>query len=255
MTFLSSPSAINLSSSRPFFSPRVLFRSNRSKIACHSTEGSSEWVCGNKGLRSNLPFTVLAVDVSPSANSSSLTATVGSPSQSPLLSQWILGPRHIFLLNIIACSVGISASWLLFSAIPTILAFKRAAKSLERLMDVTTEELPDTMAALRLSGMEISELTTELSDLGQEITQGVRSSTRAVRVAEERLRHLTSMLPTVSTQDRIGPKEEATALAKKARELREGIAKGRLLFGAMLSVSQIFLKFQNLFMSSRPKKL
>ena len=121
-------------------------------------------------------------------------------------------------------------------------AFKTAAESLEKLMDVTREELPDTMAAVRLSGMEISDLTMELSDLGlvlvfsilklealikaldtlnyashffwdivnwielwppiicysyrQEITQGVRSSTRAVRVAEERLRQLTNITPT-----------------------------------------------------------
>lgn len=33
-------------------------------------------------------------------------------------------------------------------------------------MDVMREELPDTMAAVRLSGMEISDLTMELSDLG-----------------------------------------------------------------------------------------
>ena len=45
-------------------------------------------------------------------------------------------------------------------------AFKRAAESLEKLMDVTREELPDTMAAVRLSGMEISDLTMELSDIG-----------------------------------------------------------------------------------------
>lgn len=45
-------------------------------------------------------------------------------------------------------------------------AFKTAAESLEKLMDVTREELPDTMAAVRLSGMEISDLTMELSDLG-----------------------------------------------------------------------------------------
>lgn len=99
-------------------------------------------------------------------------------------------------------------------------------------MDATREELPDTMAAIRLSGMEISDLTMELSDLGsvyfrqallfmlfqpknicrlngnfisslssvcnlhrQEITQGVRSSTKAVRLAEERLRRLTNMAP------------------------------------------------------------
>lgn len=33
-------------------------------------------------------------------------------------------------------------------------------------MDAAREELPDTMAAVRLSGMEIIDLTTELSDLG-----------------------------------------------------------------------------------------
>lgn len=45
-------------------------------------------------------------------------------------------------------------------------AFKKAAESLEKLMDVMREELPGTMAAVRLSGMEISDLTMELSDLG-----------------------------------------------------------------------------------------
>lgn len=33
-------------------------------------------------------------------------------------------------------------------------------------MDVIREELPETMAAVRLSGMEISDLTMELSDMG-----------------------------------------------------------------------------------------
>lgn len=45
-------------------------------------------------------------------------------------------------------------------------AFKRAAESMEKLMDAVREELPGTMAAVRLSGMEISDLTMELSDLG-----------------------------------------------------------------------------------------
>ncbi|XP_059642596.1 uncharacterized protein LOC132284501 isoform X2 [Cornus florida] len=127
---------------------------------------------------------------------SSFTATVGSSSPSSLqLSQWTLTHRHIQMLNVIACAAAVSATWLFCSAIPTLLAFKRAAESMEKLWDVTREELPDTMAAVRLSGMEISDLTMELSDLGQEITQGVKSSTRAVRLAEERLRRLTNMAP------------------------------------------------------------
>ncbi|KAA8546900.1 hypothetical protein F0562_003329 [Nyssa sinensis] len=122
-------------------------------------------------------------------------ATVGSSPSSLQLSQWNLTHRHILMLNVIACAAAISATWLFCYAIPTLLAFKREAESMEKLMDVTREELPDIMAAVRLSGMEISDLTMELNDLGQEITQGVRSSTRVVRLAEERLRRLTNMAP------------------------------------------------------------
>ena len=44
-------------------------------------------------------------------------------------------------------------------------AMGRAATSLSKLADTAREELPSTMAAIRLSGMEISDLTLELSDL------------------------------------------------------------------------------------------
>lgn len=132
-----------------------------------------------------------------------LSSAVGSsPELGPY--QCTITHRHIHVLSFIACGVAISATWLFCSAIPTLLAFRRAAESLEKLMDATREELPDTMAAVRLSGMEISDLTTELNDLGQEITQGIRNSTRSVRVAEERLRQLTNMTPTSGGPKRNG---------------------------------------------------
>ncbi|GAB2212323.1 hypothetical protein Drorol1_Dr00020282 [Drosera rotundifolia] len=84
----------------------------------------------------------------------------------PILIQWSFCKRDLIVLNFAA-----------FAAI------KRAVESLEKLLDVTREELPDTMATIRLSGMKINDPTMELSDLGQEITQGVRSSTRAVENA------------------------------------------------------------------------
>ncbi|XP_050204229.1 uncharacterized protein LOC126654429 isoform X2 [Mercurialis annua] len=124
------------------------------------------------------------------STSSDYSYSVGSP---PHLSHWKFTQRHITLLSVTVCITAVSATCLFLSAIPTLLAFKRAAESLEKLMDVTREELPHTMAAIRLSGMEISDLTMELSDLGQEITQGVKSSTKAVRIAEERLRGFTNM--------------------------------------------------------------
>ncbi|XP_076948332.1 uncharacterized protein LOC143620542 isoform X2 [Bidens hawaiensis] len=151
---------------------------------------------GNLRNNNNLNLVVASSSSSSSVSSttnksvSSFTTSVGSPPP-----QWTFTQRHTLLLNFIACAAGVSATLLFCSTIPTLLAFKRAAESLEKLLDVTREELPDTMAAVRLSGMEISDLTTELSDLGQEITQGVKTSTRAVRVAEEKLRQLTNMNP------------------------------------------------------------
>ena len=53
----------------------------------------------------------------------------------------------------------------LFLCLPVLQAMRRAAVSLSKLADTAREELPSTMAAIRLSGMEISDLTLELSDL------------------------------------------------------------------------------------------
>uniref|UniRef100_A0A0D3EGL5 DUF948 domain-containing protein n=1 Tax=Brassica oleracea var. oleracea TaxID=109376 RepID=A0A0D3EGL5_BRAOL len=177
--------------------------------------------------------------------SSGLTSSVGQP---PLqLSQWTLTQKHFVLLNVVACVTAISASWLFLAAIPTLLAFKKAAESLEKLLDVTREELPDTMAALRLSGMEISDLTVELSDLGQGITQGVKSSTRAIRVAEDRLRRDTSWLTSMFTSSvasmqevmhQTERKETEPVVAKAARNLKEGIVKGRSLWQLFFTITR-----------------
>ncbi|KAL0284958.1 UNVERIFIED_CONTAM: hypothetical protein Sangu_2800700 [Sesamum angustifolium] len=230
------------------------------------------------------------VSSEPSA-SSQLTSAIGS-SSALQPSKWTLTHRHIHFLSYIACAVNsvslqnaisidflldnsysislllrifsaaarfrikaaISATWLFCSAIPTLLAFKRAAESLEKLMDATREELPDTMAAVRLSGMEISDLTMELSDLGQEITQGVRSSTRAVRLAEERLRRLTNMNPIVSVQE-VAPRKAQIAgpvLARTARGIREGIVKGRAILQMFFTLTR-YSKFLLNYFSSRAK--
>ncbi|XP_044470687.1 uncharacterized protein LOC123199705 isoform X2 [Mangifera indica] len=193
--------------------------------------------------------------------SSRYTSSVGSVSASFVqVSQWNLTQRHVMMLNIIACVAAVSATWLFFSAIPALLAFRRAAESLEKLMDVTREELPETMAAVRLSGMEISDLTMELSDLGQEITQGVRSSTRAVRLAEERLRQLTNMTlpninPSTSLQEVVSQNPEAggPVLARTARGLREGIVKGRMILKMFFTLTQISRMALNYFASHAKK--
>ncbi|GAB2220748.1 hypothetical protein Drorol1_Dr00008419 [Drosera rotundifolia] len=133
---------------------------------------------------------------------------------------------------------------------------KRAVESLEKLLDVTREELPDTMAAIRLSEMEISDLTMELSDLGQEITQGVRSSTRAVRVAEERIRDLTNINQAAPMQD-IEIKKKVTTepmVAKTARIMRDGVVKGHGLLRMLFTISRLSRFVVKYFVSRAKKK-
>ncbi|XP_048335252.2 uncharacterized protein LOC107425472 isoform X1 [Ziziphus jujuba] len=186
------------------------------------------------------------------------TETVGTPSLSSSslrLSQWNLTDRHVVLLNVIACAAAISATCLFCSAIPALLAFKRAAESMEKLMDAVREELPGTMAAVRLSGMEISDLTMELSDLGQGITQGVKSSTRAVRVAEERLHRLANMGSPASLQE-IANREnevEEPVVAKTARGIKNGIVKGRSIWKMFFTLTRFSRMALNYF-SSRSKR-
>lgn len=123
-------------------------------------------------------------------------------------------------------------------------------------MDATREELPNTMAAIRLSGMEISDLTTELSDIGQEITQGVRSSTRAVRLAEERLRRLTTVpsSSSASLQGKINlkAKDDGPVIARTARGVREGILKGRAILQMFFTLTR-FSRFALNFITGRRK--
>ncbi|KAL6011305.1 hypothetical protein ACLOJK_001750 [Asimina triloba] len=81
---------------------------------------------------------------------SRLNVEAGTPNVPAHLhsSKMSLGDQAFFLLAFVACT-----------------AMGRAATSLAKLADTAREELPSTMAAIRLSGMEISDLTLELSDL------------------------------------------------------------------------------------------
>uniref|UniRef100_A0A0E0MLX7 Uncharacterized protein n=1 Tax=Oryza punctata TaxID=4537 RepID=A0A0E0MLX7_ORYPU len=78
-----------------------------------------------------------------------------------------LGDPVFFLLAFVAVATSAAFTSVVAVAIPTMLAMRRAANSCTLLADAALEELPSTMAAVRLSGMEISDLTLELSDLSR----------------------------------------------------------------------------------------
>ncbi|XP_050364695.1 uncharacterized protein LOC126783294 [Argentina anserina] len=111
----------------------------------------------------------------------------------PSVAKLSLGDQAFFLMAFIACTTSVAFTSLVIAAVPAICAMGRAATSLSKLADTARQELPSTMAAIRLSGMEISDLTLELNDLSQEIADGVSKSTQAVQAAEAGIRQIGSL--------------------------------------------------------------
>jgi hypothetical protein len=89
------------------------------------------------------------------------------------------------LLSIAVSIAAVALSSLVLAAIPTLLAFRRSAQAAEALLHAMKEELPDTAASLRLSGLEVADAVQEVTALGTDITEGVRASARAILGAEQ----------------------------------------------------------------------
>jgi hypothetical protein len=66
--------------------------------------------------------------------------------------------------------VAVSLTALLVAAFPAIQDLSRAARSAEKLFDRLDRELPPTLEAIRLAGLE-------LGDLSDDMSQGVQSAT------------------------------------------------------------------------------
>lgn len=70
----------------------------------------------------------------------------------------------LFWLGLSLLLVAVSLTAVLVVAIPTLMELSRAARSAEKLFDTLGRELPPTLEALRLTGLEITELTEDVSD-------------------------------------------------------------------------------------------
>ncbi|HHP7230296.1 MAG TPA: DUF948 domain-containing protein [Xenococcaceae cyanobacterium] len=76
--------------------------------------------------------------------------------------------------------VAVSLTAVLVVVIPTLQEVARAARSAEKLFDTLNREFPPTLEAIRLTGIEIGELTEELD-------QGVTSATGIVKQVDRTL--------------------------------------------------------------------
>ncbi len=76
--------------------------------------------------------------------------------------------------------VAASLALLLVAALPAIQEIARAARSAEKLFDLLSRELPPTLAAIRLTGSEITSLTDG-------VNQNVQTATRVVGQLDQSL--------------------------------------------------------------------
>ena len=84
----------------------------------------------------------------------------------------------LFWLGLSILLVAVSLTAVLVAALPVLQELARAARSAEKLFDTLRRDLPPTLEAIRLTGLEISDLTDDVSD-------GVKSAGQAVKKVEQ----------------------------------------------------------------------
>lgn len=98
----------------------------------------------------------------------------------------------LFWLGLSLLLVALSLTTLLIVTLPAMLALARAARSIEKLADTLARELPSTLETIRLTGIEISELTDDVND-------SVQTAGEIVKQVDESLSHVRKQTKQVQT--------------------------------------------------------
>ncbi len=86
----------------------------------------------------------------------------------------------LFWLGLSLLLVATSLTAVLVAAIPALQELARAARSAEKLFDTLSRELPPTLDAIRVTGLEIT-------DLSDDVSQGVKSASQVVKQVDQSL--------------------------------------------------------------------
>ena len=96
----------------------------------------------------------------------------------------------IFWLGLSILLVAVSLTAVLVTLIPAVQALTRAARSVEKLADTLSREFPPTLEAIRLTGLEISELTDDVSDGVQSAGEVVKQVDRSIGSAKKQAQNV-----------------------------------------------------------------
>jgi hypothetical protein len=86
----------------------------------------------------------------------------------------------LFWLGLSILLVAASLTAVLVAAIPALQEVARAARSAEKFFDTLSRELPPTLNAIRTTGLEITDLTDDVSE-------GVKSASQVVKQVDQSL--------------------------------------------------------------------
>jgi uncharacterized protein YoxC len=86
----------------------------------------------------------------------------------------------LFWLGMSILLVAVSLTAVLVVAIPALQELARAARSAEKLFDTLSRELPPTLNAIRNTGLEITDLT-------EDVSEGVKSASQVVKQVDKSL--------------------------------------------------------------------
>lgn len=84
----------------------------------------------------------------------------------------------VFWLGLSILLVAVSLTAVLVAALPAFKELARAARSAEKLFDTLRRELPPTLESIRMTGMEITDLTDE-------VNEGVKSAGQVVKQVDQ----------------------------------------------------------------------
>ncbi|HEY9668937.1 MAG TPA: DUF948 domain-containing protein [Coleofasciculaceae cyanobacterium] len=101
----------------------------------------------------------------------------------------------LFWLGLSILLVAVSLTAVLIAALPALQELGRAARSIEKLADTLRRELPPTLEAIRLTGLEISDLTDDISE-------GVQSAGQVVKQVDQSLSSAKSQAKKVQVNTR-----------------------------------------------------
>ncbi|AVH68039.1 hypothetical protein CDG77_16360 [Nostoc sp. 'Peltigera membranacea cyanobiont' 213] len=142
----------------------------------------------------------------------------------------------LFWLGLSLLLVATSLTAVLVAAIPALQELARAARSAEKLFDTLSRELPPTLEAIRVTGLEITDLTDDVSEgvksasqVAKQVDQSLDSAriqaqnlqvgTRSIFVgAKAAWRNFTRQKPTRRNSDRL-PNNEQPPLTLREREM------------------------------------